>query len=125
MDELLKDETMIKWFPRVILVLSIFAPFTLYAANSGWSGKAKITSLYAVSDTQVLIKLTSFANPMACAVTKDGDIVVNPTTQKTWYSLVLAAHMAGRDINVYIHGDCQGVHWVGPSFGQIGHLVVH
>jgi hypothetical protein len=125
MDEFLKDETMIKWFPRVILVLSIFAPITLYAANSGWSGKAKITSLYAVSETQVLIKLTSFTNPMACAVTEAGDILINPTTQKTWYNLVLAAHMAGREIDVYIYGDCQTVHWVGPSFGGIGHLIVH
>ena len=91
------------------------------SAGSGWSGKSKIEPLYAVNASQVIVKFTNAAgyNP-----TSAGQVLVDPNAQKTFYTLILSAFMAGKEVNLYLYGDCKTTHWVGPSFAGFGHVKV-
>lgn len=108
----------------LILCLILTLSFTVTAAGSGSSGRSKIESLYAVNDNQVIIKLTHFNNATGCNPNSAGQVLVNPNTQKTFYTLILSAFMAGKEVDFYLYGDCKTTHWVGPSFAGFGHVKV-
>ncbi|MFB2659817.1 hypothetical protein HG547_04450 [Shewanella sp. DNRA4] len=110
---------------KLLFGVLVFISFSCSSAQMGWSGKAKITKLYAVSDDWLLIKLSSSANPSECKTTADGDILIYPNTQKTFYNLLLAAHMAGREVDIFIIPPCGTTHWEGSSFSSVGHVIVY
>lgn len=107
-----------------IIFFMIILSCEAVAAGSGWSGKSKIETLYAVNDNQVVIKLTNFNNATGCNPNSAGQVLVSPNTQKTFYTLILSAFMSGKEVDFYLYGDCKTTHWVGPSFAGFGHLRV-
>lgn len=92
------------------------------STTAGWSGKSKVKSMYVLNETTALIKLESFQNPHNCKVNSSGDIILNPLTNKTWFTVLLSAQMAGKEVDVYVNASCGKTHWVGPTFATIGHV---
>ncbi|WP_255984109.1 hypothetical protein [Vibrio campbellii] len=109
------------WSLILSMTLTMLTSFQSFAAP-GWSGKSKISSIYVLNETQALIKLASFRNPHNCEVNSSGDIILNPLTNKTWFTILLSAHMAGKEVDVYVNANCGKTHWVGPTFATIGHV---
>jgi hypothetical protein len=106
-----------------ILLISI-SSFDVMSEGASWSGKSKIEQLYAVNSSQVIVKLTNFTNATGCNPTSAGQVLVDPNAQKTFYTLILSAFMAGKEVNLYLYGDCKTTHWVGPSFASFAHIQV-
>jgi len=113
-----------KYFLSVIIVAVLSGiSISSFAANAGWSGEATIQSFYALNDDAVLIKLSSFNNPGGCSTNSSGDIIVNPNTEKTWFTLLLSAYMAGKTVNIYVVNACTP-YWAGTDYAEIGHVRV-
>ena len=109
-------------FKIIFLVFSFLLPGAV-SASAGWSGNATITSFYTLSETQAIVKLSNFSNPHGCLVNFGGDIVLNPTTQKAWFSMLWSAFLAGKTVNVYVSPNCTTI-WSGTSYAHIGHVRV-
>ncbi|ACA85756.1 hypothetical protein [Shewanella woodyi] len=109
----------------VFLLLISFTPFDVMSEGSGWSGKSKIEQLYAVNSSQVIVKLSNFTNATGCNPNTAGHVLVDTNSQKTFYTLILSAFMAGKEVNFYLYGECKTTHWVGPSFAGFGHVIVY
>ncbi|AGU96128.1 hypothetical protein [Vibrio campbellii] len=109
------------WSLILSMTLTMLTSFQSFAAP-GWSGKSKISSIYALNETQALVKLASFRNPHNCEVNSSGDIILNPLTNKTWFTILLSAHMAGKEVDIWVNASCDKTHWVGPTFATIGHV---
>lgn len=105
----------------MIVMISILMSFHTFA-TSGWSGKSKITSLYVLDETTALAKLENFSNPSGCKVNRSGDVILNPITQKTWFTVLLSAYMAGKEVDIYVNGSCGKTHWAELSYAEIGHV---
>lgn len=107
------------------LILLIFlVSYSQFSLATGWTGKTKIKQMYSLNENWLLIKLDNYNNPTNCNVTSEAHILIDPTKQKTWFTLLTSAYMANKDVDFYIYGDCQKVHWSGPSFGRAGHIKV-
>ena len=90
-------------------------------AGAGWSGEAKITGIYALDENRVLIKLSRFNNPGGCAVNASGDVIINSTTHKNWFSMALSAYAASKPVNLYVIDSCTKV-WANTSYAKVGHF---
>ena len=108
----------------VFLFITTVSSFDVMSEGSGWSGKSKIEQLYAVNSSQVIIKLSNFTNATGCNPNTAGQVLVDPNAQKTFYTLILSAFMAGKEVDFYLYGECKTTHWVGPSFAGFGHVKV-
>ena len=106
----------------VLISLLCFVSINSYAA-AGWSGKATITSIYAMNENAAIVKLSNFSNPHGCKVNPSGDIFLNPSAQKTWFNLLLSAYMAGKSVDIYVTANCIP-YWAGTDFAEIGHVRV-
>ncbi|EGU57980.1 hypothetical protein VINI7043_12471 [Vibrio nigripulchritudo ATCC 27043] len=112
---------MIKQIKILVGLICLVTSFSAISA-AGWSGTSKINGIYVLNETTALIKLQSFSNPHNCNIDSNGDVILNPVTQKTWFTVFLSAYMAGKPVNVYVVPSCGKTHWVGPSYGNIGHV---
>lgn len=106
---------------KIIFLLLCSFISTNACAAAGWSGVTKVESIYTLSEGTALIKLSSFNNPNNCAVNSSGDIRINPTTQKTWFAVLLAAYMGDKPVNIYVTAACTEV-WSGTSYASVGHV---
>jgi hypothetical protein len=108
-----------------LIIIAFLGTLSLnsFAGNAGWSGEATITSIYALHDDAVLIKLSSFKNPGGCSTNSSGHIMVSPNSEKTWFTLLLSAYMAGKTVDIYVTSDCTP-YWANTGFAEIGHVVV-
>lgn len=89
-------------------------------AGAGWSGSATITSIYSLNENIALIKLSNFTNPHGCSVDSQGDIVINPTTQKVWFTMLYSAYMANKNVNIYVTPNCTA-QWA-STYASAGHV---
>ena len=107
----------------IVCLVSIFV--LSYSANSyseaGWSGEATVVGIYSVDENRSLIKLSNFANPHNCSIISGGDVIVNPTTQKSAFSMFLSAYMSGKPVNVYVKANCTTI-WPNTSFADLHHV---
>lgn len=94
--------------------------FTTFA-GAGWGGKATITGIYALDDERVLIKLSHFANPGNCAISSNGDVIINSVTHKNWFSMALSAYAASKPVDFYTNGACTAI-WANTSYTKVGHM---
>ncbi|BCL72178.1 hypothetical protein VINI7043_26615 [Vibrio nigripulchritudo ATCC 27043] len=103
-----------------IIVFGLLFSLNSFAA-AGWSGKATITGIYALDGDKVLIKLSSFNNPGGCAVNSSGDVMINSTTHKNWFSMALSAYAASKPVDFYVVDSCTKV-WANTSYANVGHM---
>ncbi|MBW8184281.1 hypothetical protein K0625_11395 [Shewanella sp. NR704-98] len=103
-----------------IAVTCTLFPFLVNAA-AGWSGRAEVTGIYTLNESTALIKLSTFSNPNSCQINSSGDVRINPSVDKNWMSMFLAAYMSGKPVDVYVTAACTGV-WAGTSFTTVGHV---
>ncbi len=108
-------------FMAIAIGILLFTSFNLFA-SPGWSGKSKVISIYVLNETTALIKLESFKNPHNCNVDSNGHIILNPMTEKTWFTVILSAYMSGKEVDIYVKDSCGKTHWQGPTFANIGHV---
>jgi len=106
----------IKSFAVISLLL-----FSTVAFCAGWSGKATVEEMYALSETHVIFKLSSFSNPDNCQVNSAGHVILNPTTQKTWLTMLLTAYAAQKTVNIYVRSSCTPI-WANTSYADIHHV---
>ncbi len=90
-------------------------------AAQGWSGIVTVTGIYTLGETRAIIKLSNFTNPNNCLTNTDGDVFLNPTTNKSWYTVLLSAYMSKSSVNIYVSASCTPI-WTGTSYGDIGHV---
>lgn len=102
------------------IILGLLISFNTLA-GAGWSGTATITGIYALDEDRVLIKLSSFSNPASCAVNSSGDVIINSSTHKNWFSMALAAYAASKPVEFYVRHTCSIV-WANTSFANVGHM---
>lgn len=108
---------------NLLLTALIFSCFCACSAHaSGWSGQTKITSIFSLSEDSVLIKVANFNNPTTCQVDSAGDIWIDPTVNESWFSILLAAHLAQKDVDFYVAGTCKTLHFPNASYGQVAHI---
>lgn len=111
---------------KISRYVASFAAFCLVAlagnshAGAGWSGDATVTGIYTLSETMAIVKLSSFTNPDNCLTDEAGDVFINPTTQKTWFAVLLSAYMASKRVNLYVAG-CRPI-WANTSYAEVGHV---
>jgi hypothetical protein len=107
----------------VMMVMAVIAMLLPLLANgaAGWSGSAEVTGIYTLNESTALIKLSTFSNPNNCLINSGGDVRINPSVDKNWMSMFLAAYMSGKPVNVYVSAACTGV-WTGTSFATVGHV---
>ncbi len=111
-------------FLKYLVLVSFFSLVSASSyAEAGWSGKATITSIYAMNENAAIVKLSNFSNPHACKTQDGGDIFINPNTQKTWFTLLLSAYMAGKSVDIWVTANCIP-YWAGTDFAEIGHVRV-
>ncbi|WP_435276379.1 hypothetical protein ACMAZF_05115 [Psychrobium sp. nBUS_13] len=91
---------MIKGIKTLVGLTCLALSFNAFSA-AGWSGKSNITGIYVLNESTALIKLQRFSNPHNCNVNSSGDVILNPLTQKTWFTVFLSAYMAGKEVDVY------------------------
>ncbi|OZY86768.1 hypothetical protein CBP51_07085 [Cellvibrio mixtus] len=94
-----------------------------YSNAGGWSGIATVDEIYALNPTQVIVKLSTFSNPHACLVNADGQVIFNPSTNKEFLSIFLAAQASGRKVNVFVGDTCTPV-WNNTSYADIIHVKI-
>jgi hypothetical protein len=104
----------------LLMVALIITTFQCHA-GAGWSGKATVSSIYAMNENAAIVKLSNFSNPQGCNIQASGDVFINPTTQKTWFTLLLSAYMAGKSVDIYVTASCQS-YWANTDFAVIGHV---
>lgn len=107
---------------KTVFLILMLSSAKSFAASAGWSGKADVTGIYVLNENIALIKLSTFTNPGECAVDSNGDVILNPTTQKVWFTALLSAYMSGKTVNIYVGSGCKQTHWPSPSYGTIGHV---
>ncbi|MEC4729040.1 hypothetical protein HWQ46_26360 [Shewanella sp. D64] len=106
----------------MITISAICIVFPLLAnATAGWSGRAEVTGIYTLNESTTLIKLSTFSNPNDCQINSGGDVRINPSVDKNWMNMFLAAYMSGKPVNVYVSAACTGV-WAGTSYATVGHV---
>lgn len=110
------NSKMTKFFTLTFLILISSNSYSV----PGWSGIAKVTSIYHVNESQVVVKLSNFSNPHNCAITGDGDIILDPTNQTSMFSMLLSAYMGARDVQIYVDTICTSI-WTGTSFAKAAH----
>lgn len=93
-------------------------------ASAGWSGNAKITSFYLLNEGRAIVKLSNFSNTPNCLVNYGGDVTLNPTTNKIWFSVLWSSFLANKKVNIYVTGTCTDI-WSGTSYAEIGHVRVY
>ncbi|TQV74248.1 hypothetical protein FKG94_16730 [Exilibacterium tricleocarpae] len=107
---------------KIGFLLAITTSLVTYQASAaGWSGEATIEGIYAVNDTTVIITLSSFTNPDNCQVNENGHVILNPATNKTWFSLLLAAYAAKKTVNIFVASTCTTV-WENTSYADVAHV---
>ena len=109
-----------------LLSLILILVFANTANASGWTGKVKVTGVFVLNETSAIIRLSSFNNPDSCNVNKGhlpdaGHVILDPSVNRAWYSLILTAYAAQKDVNVFVSDGCKVV-WEGTSYGIIGHM---
>ncbi len=104
-----------------ILVILVLLSFANSSLSAGWSGNATVTGIYVLNENRVLIKLSSFSNPDNCQTNEQGDVVLNPTTQKAWFTVLLSAYMAKKTVDIYVTSNCTPI-WGNTSYADIGHV---
>lgn len=109
-----------KYSLRLLIIIFAFSSSNTIA-GAGWSGEATIKGIYVLNEETALIKLSNSTNPHNCDTNGSGDAYVNPTTQKTWFTSLLSAYMAGKTVDLYYTPSCKG-QWSGTSYSEIGHV---
>lgn len=110
----------IRFVKTMTTLLMLALTSNVHAA--GWSGQAKITSIFSLGEDSVLIKLSGYTNPTSCQVDSAGDVWIDPTVNETWFAMLLAAHLAGKEVDLFIAGTCKTLHFAGVSYGQVAHV---
>ena len=87
---------------KLVILCWMLLPSLVVAKSAGWSGVGKVINLYAINNELVIVKLTGFANPGQCLVNDAGHIVVNPVTHPTWFSMIMSAYMAKKDVDIFV-----------------------
>lgn len=103
-----------------LIMLGALVSFNTLAA-AGWSGISTITSIYAIDDERVLIKLSSFTNHGECDTNGNGDVIINSITHKNWFAMVLSAYAASKPVEFYVADSCTPI-WVNTSYANVGHM---
>lgn len=102
----------------------LFASLIILSTNinaTGWTGETTVTEIYALSETQVIIKLSSFNNPNNCSVNEAGHAIINPSTNKAWFSMILAAYASKQKVNFFVSDICIPI-WPSTSFAETIHV---
>ena len=102
----------------IILFSLLFVAKNLHA--SGWSGAVVVEEIYALNETESIIKLSSFTNPDECQVTSAGHVIINPSVNKAWFSMLLTAYTTKSKVNIFVTG-CSAV-WENTTFAKVGHI---
>lgn len=110
-----------KYLIKITMVLFFIVAQNYSYAVAGWSGLATVKGIYTLDENRALIKLSNFTNPHGCKINESGDVIVNPTTQKTWFSVLLTAYMGKKTVNIYVNSACTEV-WAETSYATIGHV---
>lgn len=110
-----------KVFLLCILIFSQYA-----SAGAGWTGKVKVIGIFVLSDTQALVRFSSFNNPGHCNVDGGhlpdaGHVVFDPSQYKDWLSLFLTASATQKDVSVFVIDECTPI-WAGSSYAKVGHV---
>jgi len=118
-----RQSTSRKIFSSTALLLGILSLFSsrVAIAAPGWSGDVRVTGIYTLDEGRAIVKLSSFPNPNGCLTNADGDLFLNPTAQKTWFTMLLTAYTAKQTVNIYVFPSCTSV-WAGTSYADIGHV---
>jgi len=101
------------------LTLSSISVAGGWAATEGNS--VKVTGIYTLSETRAIVKLSSFAYAHGCKTNSNGDVFLDPSLNKSWYSALLTAYVSGKPVNVYVGDLCVPI-WAGTSYASIGHV---
>ncbi|TVZ37409.1 hypothetical protein P886_1750 [Alteromonadaceae bacterium 2753L.S.0a.02] len=104
-------------------ILSTLLLLPAFAVAAGWSGDRKITKLYSVSSTQLLIKLESYPNPNGCSTNESGDIIMDPKGRQESFSILLAAYLADKPVNIYVNDSCAQI-WANTGYAGFQHIQV-
>jgi len=88
---------------------------------AGWSGDATVTGIYTLHENSAIVKLSTFSYPHNCLTNNDGDVFINPTTQKTWFTVLLSAYMANKTVSIYVTDNCIPI-WAETSYAEVGHV---
>lgn len=102
----------------------IAALLMVTSANSfanGWTGEANVVGIYAMSETQAIIKLSAFNNLHNCQVNEAGQVVINPSTNKVWFSMLLAAYASKQKVDIFISSNCIPI-WNNTSYAEVIHV---
>ncbi|TQV86266.1 hypothetical protein FKG94_01570 [Exilibacterium tricleocarpae] len=104
-----------------ILTLLVALVLSTSAYSSGWSGVSTVERIYALDNHRVLIKLSDFANPDNCSTDSNGDVIINSETHSNWFSMLLAAYMSGKTVDIYVASTCTTI-WADTSYADVGHV---
>ena len=107
-------------FKLVVGITFILFSVGVHSA-AGWSGKTKVEGVYILNENTALIKLDSFSNPHQCDTNESGDIRINPSKDKAWFSVLLSAYMADKTVNIYVSGSCTQVR-ANTSYATVSHI---
>ena len=113
------------FFIKIIIFIfftNLFLMPKFALANAGWSGNAKIISMYTLNENMAILKLSTFSNPHSCLTGSQGDVFLNPSANKSWYSLLMAAFMANKTVDIYVKDSCTNI-W-SLSFADVYHVRV-
>ncbi|PKF76444.1 hypothetical protein CW749_26980 [Vibrio sp. vnigr-6D03] len=99
------------------------------SAAAGWTGKVKVTGIFTLTETQTLVRFSSFNNPGKCSVNGGhlpdaGHVVFDSSKEKSWFSLFLTASASQKDVDVYVVDKCTPI-WAGSSYAQVGHVRIY
>lgn len=105
---------------KKIIVVTLFLFVPQVFAN--WTGETKIASIFYINDDQVLLKLENNANPSGCNPNGYGQILIEPSVQKSLFPMLLSAYVSAKKVNIYTFGACQSAQWAAHTFNKVGHV---
>ncbi len=113
---------------RVLVSLTLLVAFNSVAiaeTKSGWIDTTTVSGLFEVDENRMLVNFTSYSLDECLVgggpVPEMGQVIFDPTAQKTKLSLLLTAFASGSEVRAYIGDVCTAV-WAGTSYGRLDHL---
>ena len=103
------------------LAYLLFGILSIECFASGWTNSVKVLEIYSLSSTQTIVKLSAFNNPDNCQINNDGQVIFNPSTNKEFFSIFLAAYASEKKVSVFVSDSCIPV-WPQTSFAEVMHV---